>query len=139
MLAARGNAAAGRCVDATRLTADDLHLRATFPQRLDSTREWLLASEVELACGHKDTALHLARLARENLSRLPEPSSWRRGRVLLATARALAAEGASESAYAYQSADAAFARVVPTTHPYRLAIAREQHVHDLPYVSETPW
>ncbi len=139
LLAARGQAAIGQCVTATRQVADALHLRATFPQRADSTREWLLGSEVELACGQRDAALHLARLARDNLSRLAEPSSWRRGRVQLAMARALAAMGRSENAYAYQNADAAFARVVPASHPYRRAIAREHQSHDLPYTSEAPW
>ena len=59
--------------------------------------------------------------------------------IQLAIARALAAMGRTESAYAYQNADAAFARVVPASHPYRRAIVREHQSQDLPYTSEAPW
>ncbi|MBS0217919.1 MAG: serine/threonine protein kinase [Proteobacteria bacterium] len=138
--AARAQAVSGQCKAATRRVADALQLRATFPQQLDFTHDWVQAANVELACGQTDAALKLARLAATNLSRLPEPDSWRTGTVQLALARAHAAAGHhAESALAYQRADAAFARVVPATHPYRVAIAGEHKVTDLPFTSEAPW
>ncbi|MBW8822824.1 MAG: serine/threonine protein kinase [Xanthomonadales bacterium] len=138
--AARAQAALGRCKIATGQVADALHLRATFPQRPDFIHDWTRASDIERHCGQPDVALKLARLAKDNLSRLPEPDSWRTGAVQLTLARALAATGQlAESAQAYQHADAAFARIVPATHPCRMAIAREHKTTDLPYTSEAPW
>ncbi|MBS0200954.1 MAG: serine/threonine protein kinase [Proteobacteria bacterium] len=138
--AARAQATLGHCRVATGQVAEALHLRATFPQRMDFTRDWSHAADIERHCGQVDAALKLAQLARDNLSRLPEADGWRIGTVQLALARALAATGRhAEGALAYQRADAAFARVVPSTHPNRVAIAKEHHIIDLPYTSEAPW
>lgn len=140
LAAARAQAALGQCKPAMRRVADALQLRANFVQRLDFTNDWTQASNIERTCGQPDAALKLARLAADNLSRLPEPDSWRTGTVQLALARAQGVTGHHvESALAYQRADAAFSRVVPATHPYRVAIAREHKAADLPFTSEAPW
>ncbi len=139
MAASRARAALGQCKAATHGVAEALHLRAAFPERLDFTHEWTQASNIDRACGQTGAALKLARLAATNLSRLPEPDSWRTGTVQLALARALAAAGRAENMAAYQRAEAAFARIVPATHPYRVAIAREYKTIDLPHTSEAPW
>ncbi|MBS0226698.1 MAG: serine/threonine protein kinase [Proteobacteria bacterium] len=140
LAAARAQVALGQCTAATRAVADAMRLRATFPQRLDFSQDWARASGIELACRQDDAALKLARLAATNLSHLPEPDGWRTGIVQLALARAQGATGHhAESALAYQRADAAFARVIPATHPNRVAIAREYKTVDLPHASEAPW
>ncbi|MGG6463063.1 serine/threonine protein kinase [Solilutibacter silvestris] len=137
--AARAQAALGRCKAATRRVAEALQIRAGFTQRLDFTSDWTRAADIERVCSQPDAALKLARLASGNVSRLSEPDSWRIGTVQLALARALVAANQPGSASAYQRADTAFARLVPATHPYRVAIATEYKTVDLPHTSEAPW
>lgn len=136
---ARAQAMLGRCKIATRQVTDALALRATFAQRPDFSRDWARAADVERTCAQTDAALKLARLAVDNLSRLPEPNGWRIGTTQLALARALVAARQPGSASAYQRADTAFARMVPATHPNRAAIDREHTFTDSLHTSEAPW